>query len=63
MVAMEFIHESTIVWVRWFAGAVLSLLAVMAAVFWLGMNDVLLLGWAFAMIVAATLTLILRRPS
>ena len=58
---METGDETTGLWVRWIVGATVSLIAVVFAVFWLGMNSALLLGWAIGMILAAALNLFSRR--
>ncbi len=52
----------TQMWVWWAVGAVISFVAVGAAVFMAGMNPALLFGWAIGMIIAALL-LIFKRAS
>lgn len=54
--------RATQMWVWWGVGAVISFIAVAAAVFLVGMNPALLFGWAIGMIIAALL-LIFRRAA
>lgn len=49
--------DTTARWLRWAAGAAVSLLAVMAAVFLAGLSEALFVGWAIGMTLAATLIL------
>lgn len=53
--------DVTMRWVWWAVAAVISFVAVVAAVFVAHMHGALLLGWAIGMIVAATIMLFKRR--
>jgi len=52
---MAYDGGATRLWVWWGIGAVLSLVAVAAAVFAANMNPALLFGWAIGMAIAAML--------
>ncbi|MGE0419844.1 MAG: hypothetical protein AB7O80_23820 [Acetobacteraceae bacterium] len=61
MISTELAQDATVIWIRWTIVALLSLIVVLLAVFWAGLNSALLLGWALGMILAATLNLFRRR--
>lgn len=50
----------TQMWIWWGVGAVISFVAVAAAVFLAGLNPALLFGWAVGMIIAALLLIFKR---